>query len=256
MTRSPWAVLAELAATVVALLAAAASGAVLFALSATGRWQFQNLLLYVGIPAAFVLIVILGLAAVMRWRRLGRGIILGATAGLIGTIGLEAVRIIGFRVFDSMPGDLPTLMGVKATGRIMAGPNTTSTALGYLDHAWNGAVFGVILALLVGGFPARRGTWAGALIGATYGVILGFGFVAGPVPRTLGIGGVFSTVSVAEFQTTVYLAHILFGAITGALIHRFGAQITPLWTPVIDLLRGVTDESADQHATRAKNTSR
>jgi hypothetical protein len=239
MTRppSPWTVLAELAATVVALLAAAASGAVLFALSATGRWEFQYLLVSVGVPAALVLIVVLGLAAVMSWQRLSRGIVLGAAAGLIGTIGLEAVRIVGFRAFGSMPGDLPTLMGMRATGRIMAGPSTTSTALGYLDHAWNGAVFGVILALLVGGFPARRGAWAGALIGAIYGVILGFGFVAGPVPRTLGIGGVFSTVSVAEFQTTVYLAHILFGAIMGALIHRFGARITPLWDPLIDVLR-------------------
>jgi hypothetical protein len=234
---SPWKLTGELAATALALLAAAAAGAGLFALSATERWQFQDLLLYVGAPAAALLVLLVGLAAAMRWHRLVRGIGLGAAAGVIATVGLEAVRITGFRVFGSMPGDLPTLMGVKATGRIMSGPDTTATVLGYLDHFWNGALFGVIFALVIGGFPAKRGAWAGALIGAVYGLALGFGFATGPVPRSLGIGGIFSTVSVGEFQATVYLAHLVFGALLGALVHRFGSRVTPLWTPILDLGR-------------------
>lgn len=238
---SPWNLLGELAATALALLAAAAGGAELFALSATERWQFQDLLLYVGVPAAVLLILLAGVAAAMRWHRLVRGIGIGAAAGVIATIGLEAVRITGFRAFGSMPGDLPTLMGVKATGRIMSGPDTSATIVGYADHFWNGALFGVIFALLLGGFPAKRGAWTGALLGAVYGVVLGFGFVTGPVPRSLGIGGIFSTVTVGEFQVTVYLAHLVFGAILGALVHRLGSRVTPLWTPILNLAPSRTD---------------
>lgn len=235
----------ELAATAVALLAAAAAGAELFALSATERWQFQDLLLYVGAPAAGLLVLVVVVAAAMRWKRLVRGIGLGSAAGVLATVGLEAVRITGFRVFGSMPGDLPTLMGVKATGRIMLGPDTTATIIGYADHFWNGAMFGVIFVLIMGGFPTKRGAWAAVLIGALYGLTLGFGFVTGPVPRTLGIGGIFSTVGVGEFETTVYLAHLVFGALLGLLIHRFGSHITPLWTPVLTLGRTVTGRAAN-----------
>lgn len=230
----------ELVATAVALAAAAAAGAELFAQSATGRWEFRDLLFHVGAPAAAVLMVVLVVAILLRWQRLSRGILLGFAAGVIATVGLEAVRITGFRVFHSMPGDLPTLMGVQATGRIMLGPNTSSTIIGYLDHFWNGAMFGVILALIVGGFPAARRGWTGAAIGAIYGLALAFGFVNGPVPRTLGIGGVFSTVTVAEFQTTIYLAHLVFGVLLGLLVHAFGSRIPPLWTPVLGLMKSIT----------------
>lgn len=227
----------ELVATAVALAAAVASGAQLFGLSATGRWGFQTLLIYVGLPAAAVLVIILAGSMLAGFRRLTRAIVVGSASGVVATVGLEAVRITGFRVFHSMPGDLPTLMGVKAAGRIMLGPDTFSTTLGYLDHFWNGAMFGVIFALLVGGFPAARRAWTGAAIGAGYGLALGFGFATGPLPRTLGIGGVFSTVTVAEFHTTVYIAHAVFGALLGLLVHRFGSRITPLWGPVLDLLQ-------------------
>ncbi|HEY9267121.1 MAG TPA: hypothetical protein VIQ11_21210 [Mycobacterium sp.] len=226
----------ELLATGLALLAAAAGGAGLFALSATERWAFQDVLLRVGAPAAVVLILVLVVATALRWQRLARAIVVGGLAGMIATLGLEAVRITGFRVFHSMPGDLPTLMGIKATGRIMVGPNTVSTFVGYLDHFWNGALFGVIFALIIGGFPARRGRWGAVLLGAAYGLVLGYGFAAGPVPRSLGVGGIFSTVSVGEFRVTVYLAHVVFGAILGALVHRYAPSAPPLWGRAIDLI--------------------
>jgi len=238
-TRSPLIAGLELVATAVALAAAAASGAELFVLSATGRWKFSDLLLNVGAPAAAVLVLVLVVAVLMRWQRLIRGILLGFGGGLIATVGLEAVRIVGFRAFHSMPGDLPTLMGVQATDRIMLGPDISSTIIGYVDHFWNGAMFGVIFALIVGGFPAARRVWTGAAIGAIYGVALGFGFATGLLPRTLGIGGVFSTVSVTEFQTTIYLAHLVFGVLLGLLVHRFGSRIPPLWTPVLELMKTI-----------------
>lgn len=235
--RSPLGQGLELVATAAALAAAGASGAGLFALSATGRWKFRDLLLHIGVPAAAVLVAVLVLAVVRHWHRLSRGILLGFAAGVIATVGLETIRILGFRVFHSMPGDLPTLMGVQAANRIMLGPSTSSTLVGYLDHFWNGAMFGIIYALIIGGFPAGRRGWQGAVIGALYGIALGYGFAAGPVPRSLGIGGVFSTVTVAQFHTTVYLAHLVFGVLLGFLVHRYGSQITGLWRPALDLQR-------------------
>lgn len=233
-----WRIAAELAATGIVMLAATAGGAELFALSATERWTFQSLLLHVGVPAAVVVVLVLVLAVAASWRRLARGIIVGAVAGAVGTIGLEVVRYSGFRLFHTMPGDLPMLMGIKATGRIMVGPSTTSTILGYADHYWNGALFGVIFALIIGGFPAGK-MWMASLIGISYGLVLGYGFASGPVPRSLGIGGIFATVSVPEFQTTVYLAHAVFGAIVGVLVHRGARGLPPLWSELGDLQRAV-----------------
>jgi hypothetical protein len=243
-TSAGWCI-AELLTTGFALLAAAAGGAELFALSTTGgRWTFQDLLLRVGLPAVALLILMLAVAATLQWYGLMRGIVVGAVAGAVATLGLEAVRITGFRVFHAMPGDLPTLMGVQATGRIMVGPNTTSTAIGYLDHYWNGALFGVIFALIVGNLPAKRGgIWAATMIGIAYGLTLGYGFVSGPVPRTLGIGGVFSTVSVGEFRATVYLAHAVFGAVLGALVHRFAGNTPPVGIRAFDLIRAMGGHS-------------
>ena len=96
-----------------------------------------------------------------------------------------------------------------------------------------------VFALIVGGFPAARRAWTGAAIGALYGLAMGFGFASGPLPRTLGIGGVFSTVTVAEFQTTIYLAHLVFGVLLGLLVHAFGSRIPPLWTPALDVVKSI-----------------
>lgn len=242
-----WRIIAELAATGIVMAAAAAGGAELFALAATERWTFQSLLLHVGVPAALVVVSVLALAVAVSWRRLARGIIVGAAAGALATIGLEVVRYSGFRIFHTMPGDLPMLMGIKATGRIMVGPSTTSTILGYLDHYWNGALFGVIFALIMGGFPAGK-TWAAPLIGMGYGLVLGYGFVSGPLPRSLGIGGIFATVSVSEFQTTVYLAHAVFGAILGFLVYRGARGLPPLWSVLTDAQRAVVASSTRKPA--------
>jgi hypothetical protein len=249
---SPGWCIAELLTTGFAILTAAAGGAELFALSATERWTFQYLLVRVGLPAVALLILVLVTAAALQWYGLVRGIAVGAVAGAIATLGLEAVRITGFRVLHTMPGDLPTPMGVKATGRIMVGPNTTSTLIGYLDHYWNGALFGVIFALIVGNLPAKRGgIWAATLIGIAYGLALGYGFLSGPVPRTLGVGGIFSTVSVGEFRATVYLAHAVFGAALGALVHRFAAGTPPVWIRAFHLIRAMGGHHTDARSSSA-----
>ncbi|MFI6662795.1 hypothetical protein ACIBL8_45715 [Streptomyces sp. NPDC050523] len=141
----------------VVLAGATASGAVLFAVAEGGYAAFPDLLRQVAIPGALAVAVAPLLALFTAGPRLGRATVAGAVAGLAGTLGLELVREIGFRVFGSMPGDIAMLMGVLATGRIMQGPNLLSDLAGWDDHAFNGALFGVTLAVLIGGFPRRRG---------------------------------------------------------------------------------------------------
>lgn|SRR5487761_1071744 len=140
MPRMPRAVAlaGELAATVIALAAAAAGGAVLLAIAEDGYFTFQGLVLNVAVPAAVVIAVLAAAAALARRRRLWAGILLGFWTGLAGTVVLEAVRETGFRVFHSMPGDLPQLMGVLLTNRIMLGPDAWSNLAGWGDHFWNG----------------------------------------------------------------------------------------------------------------------
>lgn len=210
---------AEFIATGLALIGATASGAVLFSESAKGGATFAELLRFPGVPAFVLLVGVFVASLALGWRRLRTGILFGAVAGLVGTIGLEIVRHIGFRVFATMPGDLPRLMGVKALDQIMRGPSNWSDVVGYLDHFWNGAAFGLTFALVVVGLPVTR-RWNQAIVAAAsvYGVLLGVGFVLGPVPKSLGVGGPFATVTVVEFRATVYLAHLLFGLVLGVVL--------------------------------------
>lgn len=220
---------AELVATGVALLGATGSGALLFSESAKGKDTFAELLRFPGLPAFVLLVGAFVVAVKFGWRRLRTGILIGAVGGLVGTVGLEIVRHIGFRYFETMPGDLPRLMGVKATDQIMRGPSGWSDFVGYADHFWNGAAFGITFALIVVRLPVTR-RWNLAVIAAAavYGVLLGVGFALGPVPKSLGVGGPFATVTVTEFRVTVYLAHLLFGLGLGAVLVGFRTrQRTP-----------------------------
>ncbi len=222
---------AELIATGVVLIAATASGAVLFSESSKGKQTFPDLLLTIGLPSMIVMAVALVASFTFNWRRLRSGILIGAAAGVVGTVGLEIVRHIGFRVFETMPGDLPRLMGIKATDRIMQGPSTWSDVVGYVDHFWNGAAFGITFALIAGGMPASRRWKLGGVVAATlYGLALGVGFALGPVPKSLGVGGPFATVTVAEFRATVYIAHIAFGVLLGLVMTAYNSRMRPIWS--------------------------
>lgn len=123
------------------------------------------------------------------------------------------------------------------TNRMMQGPDLASNLAGWGDHAWNGAMFAVPYVLAVGGFPRRGRHWHGAAMGAVYGALLGTGFLLSPVPRALGVG-VFGSDFGARFAVTVYLAHVGFGAAVGALTHRFGRNLDPIWVPLRQLVTG------------------
>jgi hypothetical protein len=232
----PGRTMADLFLTGVVLAGATAAGSLLFAIAEGGRGTLPELVLHVGVPGAVAVI----LAPLLAWRisgpRLGRAVLLGAAVGVAGTVVLELVRETGFRVFESMPGDIAMLMGVLLTDRIMQGPDAVSNIAGWGYHVWNGAMFGITYAVLVGGFPRRRGgALAGTVMGMVYGLALGTGFLLSPVPNAVGAGK-FGADFGAKFAITVYLAHAGFGALVGWLVHRFGRRIEPLWTAPCSLL--------------------
>lgn len=232
--RRPAAEAGELAATLVVMAASGAAGAVLFAIVEDGYFTLPALIGQVAVPAAAVIVVLTVAAVAARLPRLWKGVLLGAWAGLLGTVMLEIVREIGFRGFHSMPGDLPQLMGVLLTNQIMEGPSLATDLAGWGDHFWNGAMFAIPYVLVLGGFPRRGRHWHGALVGAAYGLLLGTGFLVSPVPKAVG-AGFFGSAMVPGFALTVYLAHAGYGAIVGWLVHRFGRNLDPIWVLALKL---------------------
>lgn len=162
------------------------------------------------LPSLVLLAVAVVVARVRGHRALVRKVLIGAAAGAVATLGLEAVRIASFRL-GGMPGDLPRLMGVLLTDRFMSGPSTLSDILGWAYHFWNGAAFGLIFAVLLGRRPV---SW---YVG--YGVLIGVGFLASPVVTSMGIGSF--GLDLPSMPATVVLAHLAFGWLLGVLSRRW-----------------------------------
>ncbi len=162
------------------------------------------------LPSIIIIIAIYLLARNQQRIVLSNRILKGAIAGLVATVGLEIIRIIGFRL-GWMPGDMPKLLGVLITNRFMKGPSTWSNILGYAYHFWNGAAFGIIFAVLFG----RKPVWW-ALI---YALLIGTGFLLSPAVSAMGVG--FMGSNFPGMIEVVYLAHIAFGLILGYLLHKW-----------------------------------
>ncbi|MGD9548367.1 MAG: DUF6789 family protein [Candidatus Krumholzibacteriia bacterium] len=143
-----------------------------------------------------------------------RRVLVGTAAGILATVGLEIVRITSFRL-GGMPGDLPRLMGVLLTDRFMVGPSTLSDVLGWAYHFWNGAVFGLIFAVLLG---SRHVSWH-----VGYGVLVGVVFLASPAVSALGIGAF--GLEMPSMPATVLAAHVVYGWVLGKLHRRWTAPL-------------------------------
>lgn len=201
----------EAAARALALVASASSGAVLFAVSEAGYASLSGLALRFALPGFAALVLLALVAGPADWHGLRTTLLWGAVVGLAATAGLEAVRIVGFRVFHAMPGSMPMLMGVLLSDRIMLGPDALSNLLGWLDHVYNGVAFVLIYLLAVG----RWRPWTAL----PYALAIGTGFLVSPVPRALG-AGFFGAAMGPKFAITVYLAHLMFGLILLAGLRR------------------------------------
>jgi hypothetical protein len=191
-------------------LAAASVGPLIFPAAQAGHGTMTEFAEYLLLPAVFLLVVI----ALLSWKStpaVARSIVWGGLAGVVGTIGLEVVRLTGLH-FGYMPGNLPRLMGVLLLNRFALGPSLASDVAGWAYHFWNGASFGIIYVLVFG--AARR--WAGVL----YGIAVGVGFLTGPVVLSLGVG-YFGLQFSKGFPVTVLAAHVVFGLVLGVLARRF-----------------------------------
>lgn len=194
-------------AILIIVLALSAVAPNLFPIAESGSGNLSKMAISYFIPSAALTLLLTGLAYMLHYRDVSAQLTNGIIGGLIGTIGLEIVREIGFHL-GGMPGDLPKLIGVLLLDRFASGPNALSDIAGWAYHFWTGAAFGVIYSVLFG----HAKTWWGIL----YGVLLGLGFMISPVPVALGIGKFgLEFKDGYQFMLTVTLAHIAFGAILG-----------------------------------------
>lgn len=213
--------LPELAATGI-VLAATAVSPLMFVATAAGYGSMNFYAKFALLPAIAVVLVIAVLARLKQWRRLGRGLLVALVAGPLATLGLEVVRIIGFRVFHAMPGSMPMLMGVLITNRTLLGPDIWSNLVGWGDHVFiNGISFALVYVLVFG-----RQAWWKAI---PYAWLIATIFMLSPDMTMLGNIGDFGLAMGPGFAITVYLAHTVFGLILGLVVSRSYPQRETLW---------------------------
>ena len=191
----------------------------LFVAAQAGYANLSNLAVYLLIPSIIILGIIYGLSIRGELKEINFQIRNGIIAGLIGTIGLEIFREIGFQL-GGMPGEMPKLLGVLFLDRFALGPNFLSNVAGYAYHFWNGAAFGIIYSILLG-----RGN---IVLGILYGILVGIGFMVSPVAIALGVG-YFGLDFGWGFPLTVTLAHISFGSLLGWIIFRINKNSLSLF---------------------------
>lgn len=214
--------ISELVATGI-VLAATGVSPLMFVGAAAGYGSMNFYAKFALLPAIFVVIAIAVIARMRHWERLYRGILIAAVAGPLATVGLEVVRMIGFRVFHAMPGSMPMLMGVLITNRFMLGPNVWSDLAGWGDHiVINGISFALVYVLIFG-----RPRWWKAV---PYAWVIATIFMISPDMKMLGDVGYFGLAMGPGFAITVYLAHTLFGLILGVIVARWGQVVQPLWS--------------------------
>lgn len=222
--------MAQLLLTAVVLLLASV-GPLIFPAAQAGYGSMPVFSTRVLLPAIGGLAL---LSALLRssHRAIARAIVLGAAAGAIATLPLEAVRLIGFH-YGYMPGNLPRLMGVLLLNRFAEGPSLSSDIAGWAYHFWNGASFGILFVTL---FGARR-RWLAAI----YGLAVGVGFLLSPVVASLGVG-FFGLEFSRGFPVTVLTAHLAFGGALGVLTRMvLGKQPSLVWNALSETFVGPTE---------------
>lgn len=195
------------------VMLSAGVGPLLFPIAMAGHGTLAQMATRFLLPSIAVLAIAIILA--FRWRlSFARLVALGGVAGIIATVPLEVVRLIGFHM-EYMPGNLPRLMGVLLLDRFALGPSVASDIAGWAYHFWNGACFAILFVVIFG--TTRR--WLAIL----YGIAVGIGFMVSPVVTSLGIGK-FGVEYSAGFPITVTLAHVAYGAALGFFAPRFAGQ--------------------------------
>ncbi len=205
--------------SIIALLAAGVSPN-LFVISQAGYASLSELAVSFLIPSIALLLIVYFISYFLGLHQFNKQLKNGFLAGLLGTIGLEIIREIGFHL-GGMPGDMPKLLGVLLLNQFASGPDTLSNITGWSYHFWNGASFGIIYSILFG----RGKKWSGVI----YGIVIGIGFMMSPAVVALGVGH-FGVNFGWGFSATVILAHISFGLLLGWYVYKYNTDNLSLFS--------------------------
>lgn len=181
--------------------------------------QFYVPLVY--LPAVMLLVGI-ALYSRSRWPDLFRRIVVGLTAGAVGTLALDAARQAGV-IHGWLPGDTPVMFG-----KLVAGPEASFALfypVGLFVHYMNGAGFGLFYSFVWG----KRGSYrAAAFWGTVWLLIVETGMMTLPPmgPMTGLFGTEFSWPGL--FLVTL-VAHVLTGLTVGLLVEHWLADEDRSW---------------------------
>lgn len=230
-------------------LAASGVSPLAFVVSSAGIMSLHYLAEVAILPAIAVWLLAWAVSGIAGWSEMTGAFRVAAVAGVLGTIALEVVRVIGFREFGAMPGSMPELLGVQITNTFMQGPSVYSDLVGWGDHILvNGAGFAFIYVAFLG-----RQRW---FIGILYALVIATIFMLSPATTATGAGIFGQDFAPVGFPLTVYIAHIAFGSAVGIVTAR--AHWTPnrslflaaLSAVIGSLVTSRSDRAAAQHRAR------
>lgn len=215
--------------------------AIVFFLAATSIWcllaEFYGLCsmrfftFAILIPATALLIALALIDLATGDRRLWRGIIIGAAAGLLAAVAYDIFRLpFVFASEWRLSSVVPPMNLFKVFPRfgamILGEPlNQTRYSLpaqliGWAYHFSNGVTFGVMYTALIG--DARRHSWAWAIVMAV-GLELAMLFT--PYARF------FAIPLTHAFIVVTLTAHLIFGVVMGLCSKRFTDRLSPSLYP-------------------------
>jgi len=172
------------------------------------------------LPSLAVLLWLL-LYSFTRYPRLANRLLVGMGAGILATLGLDVVRLIGVR-FGWLPFNMPPMFGLMILGP-QADP-AAGALVGYGYHFLNGADFGLIYVLTAG-----RVHW---VWGVLWGVIIWLGMMVSPPMVIMGAGPFGLWTGGPAYLLTTLGAHLIYGAMLGLLAERYvrePAQLMMRW---------------------------
>ncbi|MBI3973468.1 MAG: hypothetical protein HY332_19520 [Chloroflexi bacterium] len=170
---------------------------------------------YVLLPALVVLVLVYFFAR-QHHPELANCILAGLAAGVVATVALDAVRLMGFWL-RWFPANLPPMFGM-----LILGPQSSpgqGEFVGYLYHFLNGASFGLLYTLIVG---RGRLSWA---IG--WGVVIWLLMMISPPLLLMGVGP-FGVNFGPGLVVTAFVAHVAFGVALGWLVERWACAAGPV----------------------------
>ena len=169
---------------------------------------------FVGLPSIVVLLALGVYANRIHEAPLVNGIVVGAVAGCVATIGYDAIRS---AIQASHPWGYNGFVPILLFGHWITGAPTgslPSIIAGWLYHYWNGISFGIMYVMI---FANRL--W---LFGIAYGIVMEL-CMLGLFPLFIPIANPVGFVLIS------LIGHLFYGAILGIIAQRYA--LSAKWSP-------------------------